>query len=77
MARAEARAGDRARQIFERLDADGDGRLGPDALANARGGSRFGRLVARFDEDGDGGLSKAEFEAARSAMRPRMGGRRH
>ncbi|RIK79400.1 MAG: hypothetical protein DCC67_10525 [Planctomycetota bacterium] len=49
-----------ARQLFQRFDANADGRLSaeeaPPALAE-----RFPRLIRRGDRDGDGQFSQAEF----------------
>ena len=50
-------AGDRQRNGFKRLDADGSGRI--DREEFAKGGTvRFGRM----DADGDGAVTLAEFE---------------
>ena len=76
VAHAQAMASDRARDRFSGLDADGDGRLGPDVLARGRGGDRMGaRMIERLDTDGSGGLSEEEFAEARQRGPHRHGDR--
>ncbi|WP_442485217.1 EF-hand domain-containing protein [Aeoliella sp. SH292] len=55
--------------LFERLDADGDGRLVADELPKEQ--SRlFARLVRQGDKNRDGELSKLEWQAATTPRRP-------
>ena len=79
LAHAAARAGERAGEMFDRLDADGDGMLSEDAIAARMGGERRGggmtRMLERFDTDNSGGLSAEEFEAAKARFGERRGGR--
>lgn len=75
-AEAMARASERAAQMFERLDADGDGQLGRDALEAQNRGPSPERVIARLDKNDDGAISEAEFEAAKSRMQARDGGKR-
>ncbi|SEA53447.1 EF-hand domain-containing protein [Rubrimonas cliftonensis] len=61
-------SGDRAEawrldRMFERLDADGDGRLVRDEIA------AFGARVMEADADGDGRVTREEFAAARGERR--------
>jgi len=71
-----AQAGERAGTMFDRMDADGDGTLGRDAIESRRGpGPDAGRLISRFDSDGDGAISQDEFGAAQAQLRGRMGDR--
>ena len=55
-------AGERAGKAFDRMDADGDGRLSL-AEMDSRKGPSPERMIKRADTDGDGVLSKAEVEA--------------
>lgn len=84
-ARAEAadRAERRAGAMFDRADADGDGRLTAAELmaggGGMRGGMDIGRMFDRLDSDGDSAISREEAEAARREFRrghDRMGERR-
>ena len=69
-----ARAEERAAEMFERLDVDGDGVLSRDVLEMRRGGGQRGaRMIERFDTDGSGGVSAEEFEEARAHMYERRG----
>ncbi|MCG6882965.1 MAG: calcium-binding protein [Silicimonas sp.] len=68
-----ARAEERATEMFERLDADGDGVLSRDVLERGRGDARGIRMIERFDADNSGGVSAEEFEEARAMMRERGG----
>lgn len=72
-----ARASERAVEMFERLDADGDGALSRDVLERGRGGGMGERMIDRFDADNSGGVSAEEFEEARARMgERRMDGER-
>jgi len=73
-ARASADAAERAGRMFERLDADADGRLGRDVLER-RGRGPDPRMIERFDTDGDGALSEDEFDAIRARMAEHRGSR--
>ena len=64
-----ARAGERAAEMFARLDVDGDGILSRDVLERGRGDERGARMIERFDTDNSGGVSAEEFEQARLMMR--------
>jgi Ca2+-binding EF-hand superfamily protein len=71
-AEAAARAEWRAGVMFDRADADGDGRLTAAELmagGGMPGGMDFGRMFERLDRDGDGAVSRAEAEAAMRAFR--------
>ncbi|WP_299678999.1 calcium-binding protein [uncultured Roseobacter sp.] len=70
-AAAATRAQERSARMFERMDANADGRLSPDETAPAE---RAERRFSRVDADGDGAITEAEFDAAREKMR---GPRRH
>ncbi|MCB4456463.1 EF-hand domain-containing protein [Leisingera sp. McT4-56] len=61
-ARARQHADERAANMLERFDKDGDGALSKDEMPQPR---RAGRMFDRMDADGSGGISKAEFENAR------------
>jgi hypothetical protein len=64
---ADRSAGDA--NLFERLDADGDGLLFPDEVA-ADHERLFARLLRKADADGDNALSAEEFLAALVPTRP-------
>jgi Ca2+-binding EF-hand superfamily protein len=73
-ARAEAsdRAGRRAAAMFDRADADGDGRLTAAELMTGggmRGGPDIGRMFDRLDRDGDGAITRDEAAEARRGAR--------
>ena len=70
-AAAQARAADRAAQMLERLDDNGDGLLQQSEM-QPRGGAGMERMFSRLDVDENGIISAAEFEAAKERM-----GRRH
>lgn len=76
---ARKRAEAMAERIFERVDADKDGKIsaaeGLAAKAHGRPGPDFGRLFDRVDRDGDGAISKEEFERAARWMHQRGEGR--
>lgn len=72
IASASTRAGERAGEMFDRLDADGDGALSEDVLASRDRGPGP-RMLQRLDADGSGGVSEAEFEEARERMGERRG----
>jgi hypothetical protein len=73
LAEMQARAGEQAGRMMERLDKSGDGKLSAEEMPGAAGG---GRLFARADADGDGAVSKAEAEAALTRLAGRMEGHR-
>jgi Ca2+-binding EF-hand superfamily protein len=50
-------------RFFERLDANGDGKVSPDEVPEERRDG-FEKLVQRGDKDGDGALDKQELAAA-------------
>lgn len=76
VARAVARATERAEAMFDRLDADGDGLLSRDAVEAQRGrGPGAERIIARLDTDEDGAISEEEFEAFKG--RHARAGKRH
>ena len=77
VAHAEAKARDRAAQMFDRLDADGDGALSRDVLESrsGRGGDRMERMLSRVDTDNSGGVSEEEFEVAKERLANRGGKR--
>lgn len=53
-------------KLFERLDANGDGKIVLDEVPEA-GRERFEKLIARIDKDGDGAVTRREFAAAAPA----------
>lgn len=63
IAAAGARASERAAQMIERHDANGDGVLQFDEMPR-RSGDRPGRMFEHADADGNGVLSQEEFETA-------------
>ena len=72
-----ARAAERATDMFEQLDVDGDGVLSRDVVDRERRGDRVGRMIERFDADNSGGVSAEEYEEARAMFREhRKGGDR-
>lgn len=81
VAHAQARSAERATEMFQRMDVDGDGVLSEDAMQGrmGRGGGMGARMISRFDADNSGGVSAEEFEAAkeRFAGRGKDRGRRH
>ncbi|MFN3642695.1 MAG: EF-hand domain-containing protein [Gemmobacter sp.] len=86
---AAARAERAAGAMFDRADADGDGRLSAAEVmtaADRAGAPSLTMMFDRLDADGDGAITRAEAEAARAAMRARgkpdrsgegRGGRHH
>ena len=73
-----ARAEDRAGEMFDRLDADGDGSLSRDAIeARTEGRRNPARMLERADTDGSGGVSEEELTAMVERMKERRGGRRN
>ncbi|PWK55035.1 EF-hand domain-containing protein [Silicimonas algicola] len=73
-AHAQAKAAERAGEMFGRLDADGDGNLSRDALEARMGrGGPGARMIDRFDTDNSGGVSQEEFDAAKERMTERRG----
>jgi len=70
------RAGERAAQIFARLDADGDGSISRDALEAREGRGRMAdRLISRADTDNSGGVDAEEFRSAMERFAERAGKR--
>lgn len=59
IAAIQARAGDQADRMIQRLDANGDGALSLDEMPKPRGD----RMMKRLDRNDDGTLSREEFEA--------------
>ena len=59
-----ARGRNAAAERFERLDADGDGRIAENEFVSAP------HPLLRFDADGDRRVTREEIEQARKAMRP-------
>ncbi|WP_051930818.1 EF-hand domain-containing protein [Haematobacter missouriensis] len=65
-------------ELFDRRDANGDGRLGADELLASGGFGEGGgmqmtrRLFDRIDTDGDGVVTREEADAARTRMQERM-----
>ena len=74
-AHAESQARSRAEEMFAKLDADGDGFLGRDALEARKRGPSPERIISRLDTDGDGMISEAEFDAAKERRQARDGGK--
>ncbi len=74
IAAANDRAQDRAAQMIERHDENGDGMLQLDEMPR-RGEDRADRMFDRIDADDDGLISAEEFEAAKERMGERRGGR--
>ena len=72
VAHAAARAGERAGEMFRRLDADGDGMLSRDVLESRGGRGPGTMLIERADTDGSGGVSEEVFEAMKSRFAERM-----
>ena len=73
-AAAQARAADRAAQMLERLDANGDGLLQQSEM-QPRGGAGMERMFSRLDSNEDGTITEAEFAAAKERFGERRGGR--
>jgi Ca2+-binding EF-hand superfamily protein len=61
---ARGRGAETAAERFERLDADGDGRISQQEFVDAP------HPLLRFDEDGDGRVTREEIEQGRKALRP-------
>ena len=57
-------------RFFERLDADGDGRVTLEEVPE-EGRPRLERLIERLDKDGDGAITKEEFAAMRRGAQGR------
>lgn len=76
-AEAAARAETMAARMFERADADKDGKLSVTELdaASPRRQAGLDRMFARIDQDGDGAISQAEYD--RMAARMQEGRRGH
>lgn len=72
-AAAQARAADRAAQMLERLDANGDGLLQQSEM-QPRGGAGMARMFSRLDTNDDGSISEAEFAAAKERFGEGRGG---
>jgi Ca2+-binding EF-hand superfamily protein len=72
IAAAGKRASDRAAEMIERHDENGDGVLQMDEMPR-RGGDRGERMFQRADANSDGGLSQEEFEAAKESRGDRRG----
>jgi Ca2+-binding EF-hand superfamily protein len=76
IAAAGDRASDRAANMIERHDENGDGVLQMDEMPRRGGGDRAERMFERADADGDGALSQEEFETAKERRGERGGGKR-
>lgn len=74
IAAADARAQERAADMIERFDENGDGILQIDEMPR-RGGDRAERMFERIDADEDGVISAEEFEAVKERMGERRGDR--
>lgn len=61
-AKAEGRRAKRAERMFERRDANADGKLSVEEMSPQE--DRIAKRFERADSDGNGSLSKAEFEEA-------------
>jgi len=68
------RAQDRADQLVERLDDDGDGLIQAEEMADGR--RSLDRMFERVDADEDGAISAEEFADARDRMGERRNGPR-
>jgi len=60
-------------RLFERLDANGDGKVALDEVPEP-GRERFQQLLARADKDGDGAVTRREFAAAAPLGDPKKPG---
>jgi len=74
-AMAAERATKRAGEMFDRMDADGDGKVTVAEAMTAPRGRGMDAMFDPIDADGDGVITKAEAEAARENMRGMRGGR--
>jgi len=63
------------REIIEKFDTDGDGKLNQEERKAARA-ARKQMMLEKFDKDGDGTLNDDEKAAMREAMKDRPGGPR-
>lgn len=70
-AEASARAASRAGRMFDRLDADGDGRLGAAEVMTGQMGNGM-QMFDRLDADGDGVITRDEAAVRGNGMRDRM-----
>lgn len=64
-AHAQKRSADRAAEMIERFDKDGDGMLSMDEMP---GSDRGERMFERVDQDSSGGISEEEFDEVRNRM---------
>lgn len=56
-------------RMFDRRDADKDGRLSAaEAMSGPMNGAGFDRMFTRLDRDSDGAISKAEYDRMAEAM---------
>ena len=62
------------KQLIEKFDTDGDGKLSDEEKQAARE-ARKAEFLKKFDKDGDGELSPEERKAAGEAIRNRVGRR--
>lgn len=65
----QARAGNQAARMLDRMDGNGDGKLSASEMPGEGMGAQ---LFARADSDKDGAISKAEAEAAMTKLAGRM-----
>tara|TARA_R110002020_G_scaffold154674_1_gene334766 strand:- start:109 stop:528 length:420 start_codon:yes stop_codon:yes gene_type:complete len=63
------------KQLIEKFDKDGDGKLNAEER-KAAGEARKAEFLKRFDKDGDGKISPEEKKAAAEEMKKRFGDRR-
>ena len=63
------------KQLIEKFDKDGDGKLNAEER-KAAGEARKAQFLKRFDKDGDGKISPEEKKAAAEEMKKRFGDRR-
>ncbi len=72
--------GDMALEIFKRVDANGDGKVGPKELADSRmfedaDRKEVAEAFGRWDKDGDGSIGPREFKEGMERRRDFMKGK--
>ena len=70
-AEMQKRMKDRSAKMFERKDANNDGKLSFEEMSAKQ--KKKDKMFKRLDDDGDGAISKEEFEEARARMSERGG----
>ncbi len=60
-------AGFGGRSLFDRTDANGDGKITPDELPQSRG-ARMRKLLERLDTNGDGAWTRDELAPLRDVL---------